>query len=80
MGTASSSVNYLRNFLPQDLPNARILSWSYDADMQSSFCMAYIWATSLDLSLGYHGAANYCEEYERLGICPHEVPDLEIDS
>ncbi|KAF1952737.1 TPR-like protein [Byssothecium circinans] len=30
--TASSGVNWLRDLLPQDLPNARIISWGYDAN------------------------------------------------
>ena len=29
------SVNWLRDLLPHDLPNARILSWGYDANTHS---------------------------------------------
>jgi hypothetical protein len=34
--TTSSGVNWLRDLLPHDLPNARILSWGYDANTHSS--------------------------------------------
>jgi hypothetical protein len=34
--TASNGVNWLRDLLPHDLPNARILSWGYDANTHSS--------------------------------------------
>ena len=29
-------VNWLRDFLPSDIPNARILSWGYDANTHST--------------------------------------------
>ncbi|CAN9218325.1 unnamed protein product [Alternaria alternata] len=32
--TTSGGVNWLRELLPHDLPNARILSWGYDANTQ----------------------------------------------
>jgi hypothetical protein len=32
----SGGVNWLRDLLPHELPNARILSWGYDANTQSS--------------------------------------------
>jgi hypothetical protein len=34
--TAGNGVNWLRDLLPHDLPNARILSWGYDANTHSS--------------------------------------------
>jgi hypothetical protein len=34
--TTSSGVNWLRDLLPRDLPNARLLSWGYDANTQNS--------------------------------------------
>jgi hypothetical protein len=34
--TADNNINWLRDLLPHDLPNARILSWGYDANTQSS--------------------------------------------
>ncbi|KAF2178451.1 hypothetical protein K469DRAFT_718263 [Zopfia rhizophila CBS 207.26] len=33
--TASNGVNWLRDLLPQDLPNARIMTWGYDANTHS---------------------------------------------
>ncbi|KAF2190539.1 hypothetical protein K469DRAFT_387619 [Zopfia rhizophila CBS 207.26] len=33
--TASNGVNWLRDLLPQDLPNARIITWGYDANTHS---------------------------------------------
>ncbi|RYO22803.1 hypothetical protein AA0113_g12761 [Alternaria arborescens] len=35
-GNGIDSVNWLRDLLPHDLPNARILSWGYDANTHSS--------------------------------------------
>jgi len=34
-GSGADSVNWLRDLLPHDLPNARILSWGYDANTHS---------------------------------------------
>jgi hypothetical protein len=34
--TADNGVNWLRDLLPHDLPNARIFSWGYDANTHSS--------------------------------------------
>ncbi|CAI9635625.1 unnamed protein product [Alternaria burnsii] len=34
-GNSIDSVNWLRDLLPHDLPNARILSWGYDANTHS---------------------------------------------
>jgi hypothetical protein len=34
-GNGVNSVNWLRDLLPHDLPNARILSWGYDANTHS---------------------------------------------
>jgi hypothetical protein len=34
--TAGNGVNWLRDLLPHDLPNARVLSWGYDANTHSS--------------------------------------------
>jgi hypothetical protein len=34
-GNGIDSVNWLRDLLPHDLPNARILSWGYDANTHS---------------------------------------------
>ncbi|XTI85857.1 hypothetical protein V2W45_1466673 [Cenococcum geophilum] len=33
--TAGNGVNWLRDLLPQDLPNARIMAWGYDANTYS---------------------------------------------
>ncbi|KAF2176906.1 hypothetical protein K469DRAFT_721172 [Zopfia rhizophila CBS 207.26] len=33
--TASNGVNWLRDLLPQNLPNARIITWGYDANTHS---------------------------------------------
>ncbi|KAF2022898.1 tetratricopeptide repeat domain-containing protein [Setomelanomma holmii] len=33
--TADNSINWLRDLLPHDLPNARVLSWGYDANTHS---------------------------------------------
>lgn len=47
----ANDVNWLRDFLPADLPNARILTWGYDADTHStsqiSFQYLYNHATTL---------------------------------
>ncbi|USP73005.1 hypothetical protein yc1106_00279 [Curvularia clavata] len=34
-GSGADSINWLRDLLPHDLPNARILSWGYDANTHS---------------------------------------------
>jgi hypothetical protein len=34
--TAENGVNWLRDLLPGDLPDARIFSWGYDANTHSS--------------------------------------------
>lgn len=34
--TAKNDVNWLQDLLPSDIPNARILSWGYDANTHSS--------------------------------------------
>ncbi|OCK78307.1 hypothetical protein K432DRAFT_302274, partial [Lepidopterella palustris CBS 459.81] len=33
--TASNGAHWIRTFLSADLPNARILTWGYDADMHN---------------------------------------------
>jgi hypothetical protein len=35
-GHCEKTWNWLRDLLPHDLPNARILSWGYDANTHSS--------------------------------------------
>jgi alpha-beta hydrolase superfamily lysophospholipase len=34
--TADNGINWLRDLLPEDLPNARIFSWGYDANTHGS--------------------------------------------
>src|SRR3989440_7402128 len=34
--TAANGVHWLRDLLPNDIPNARILSWGYDANTHSN--------------------------------------------
>lgn len=34
--TAPDGVNWLSDFLPSDIPNARILTWGYDANTNST--------------------------------------------
>lgn len=34
--TASNNVNWLSDLLPHDIPNARVITWGYDANTHSS--------------------------------------------
>jgi len=34
--TADNGVHWLRDLLPEDLPNARVLCWGYDANTHSN--------------------------------------------
>ncbi|RYO00079.1 hypothetical protein AA0121_g13434 [Alternaria tenuissima] len=49
--TADNGVNWLRNLLPHDLPDARIFSWGYDANTHSSSHMSsqYLYGHGINL-------------------------------
>ena len=56
--TADNGVNWVRHLLPDDLPNARIFSWGYDANTHSSSGVScqYIYDHAKSL------VANLCQE------------------
>jgi len=49
----ANNVNWLRDFLPPDIPNARILSWGYDANTHSTSTISaqYLFDACKDLGL-----------------------------